>query len=152
MMQSFDVLNETLFNFNVPGGVTWSVSFEPFPPVISSFAESKGGNSLGTQPSDGNAYIVLISALWPNSTYNAAVEATARLAGSRVDALATSKSMLMRFRYFNYADPLQQPLQSYGSVSYERLCQASEQYDPAAVFQRLVPGGFKLGNRSRHRN
>jgi hypothetical protein len=150
MSQSFNILNETLFSFNVPGGVTWSISFEPFPTIISTFAASKGGNSLGTSPSDGNAYIVLISALWPNSSSNAAVEATARLAGSRMDALAASTGMLKRFRYFNYADPLQQPLQSYGPDSYQRLCQASKQYDSMGVVQRLVPGGFKLGNCSCH--
>ncbi|OAP59211.1 hypothetical protein AYL99_06509 [Fonsecaea erecta] len=144
MSQSFDILNTSLYNFTVPGGVVWSVAFEPFPTIISSYAATKGGNSLGTSPADGNGYILLISALWPNSSANSLVYQTARSAGAQIDALAAVRGQLHRFQYLNYADPTQSPLQSYGAANVARLKQASRQYDPDGVFQTFVPGGFKL--------
>jgi hypothetical protein len=52
----FDRLNESLWDFNVDGGIFWSVAFEPLPTVITKYGDLKGGNSLGTEPKDGNAF------------------------------------------------------------------------------------------------
>lgn len=46
--------------------------------------------------------------------------------------------------YLNYADKSQNPLRSYGSENLRKLRRVAEKYDPTAVFQRQVPGGFKL--------
>lgn len=48
------------------------------------------------------------------------------------------------FQYLNYAAPFQDPLASYGVKNLQRLREVSKKYDPDQVFQRLVPGGFKL--------
>ncbi|KIY00016.1 uncharacterized protein Z520_04654 [Fonsecaea multimorphosa CBS 102226] len=144
MSQTFDTLNTSFYNFTVPGGVVWSIAFEPLPTIISSYASAKGGNSLGTSPADGNAYILLISALWPNRSSNSVVEQTARSVGAQIDALAAGQGMLHRFRYLNYADPSQSPLRSFGPQNFARLTRASRAYDPQGVFQNNVPGGFKL--------
>jgi len=48
-----DILNATAKTISPPGGVIWSVAFEPFPAIISSYAAAKGGDSLGTSPNDG---------------------------------------------------------------------------------------------------
>lgn len=52
----FDISNETFYSSNtqVPGGVLWSFAFEPLPTQVTKFGQSKGGNSLGTTPADGN--------------------------------------------------------------------------------------------------
>ena len=88
--------------------------------------------------------VVLVSALWPNSTSNTAVQSAALDVGQRIDALASSQNRLRRFRYLNYAHPGQNPLRSYGADNFAELVEASRQYDPKGVFQKLVPGGFKL--------
>ena len=44
----------------------------------------------------------------------------------------------------NHADTTQDPIASYGTVSQAKLIALSKKYDPHGVFQRLVPGGFKL--------
>ena len=56
MSQMFDTMNETLYDFNVPQGVAWSIAFEPLPTAITKYGDEKGGNSLGTSPADGNAF------------------------------------------------------------------------------------------------
>jgi hypothetical protein len=48
------------------------------------------------------------------------------------------------FIYLNYASDKQNPLRSYGAENLRMLREVARKYDPQAVFQTLVPGGFKL--------
>jgi hypothetical protein len=54
--EMFQVLNETISVFDIPGGIEWSVAFEPMPTAITRLGELKGGNVLGIEPEDGNAF------------------------------------------------------------------------------------------------
>lgn len=144
MSQMFTILNDTLYGFNPPGGVVWSIAFEPLPTVIAAKSTQKGDNSMGLSPKDGNAFVMLLSPLWPVSSSNDAVETVAREAGAKVNALAQSQNMLHRWQYLNYADPSQAPIKSYGAQNVADLFKVSKKYDPSGVFQKQVPGGFKL--------
>ena len=64
--------------------------------------------------------------------------------GSKINALAQSMGLLHEFEYLNYADSSQNPIASYGADNVRRLRAMSRKYDPHGVFQRQVPGGFKL--------
>lgn len=46
--------------------------------------------------------------------------------------------------YLDYADQSQNPLRSYGSSNLQKIRNVAKKYDATGVFQRLVPGGFKL--------
>jgi hypothetical protein len=48
------------------------------------------------------------------------------------------------YLYLDYADVTQDPLASYGAENVEKMKAAAKKYDPSGVFQRLVPGGFKI--------
>ena len=48
------------------------------------------------------------------------------------------------FLYMNYAYPTQDVINSYGRENVNFLRRVSRMYDPAQVFQRLVPGGYKM--------
>ena len=52
----------------IPGGVLWSLAFEPLPTQITKYGALKGGNSLGTTPADGNGVgkFALTPSLSPN--------------------------------------------------------------------------------------
>ncbi|KAH6704289.1 FAD binding domain protein [Leptodontidium sp. MPI-SDFR-AT-0119] len=140
----FDSLNETLYDFNIDKGISWSIAFEPVPTVITQYGDLKGGNSLGTSPKDGNAFVMLVAALWSNSTANDLVEKKAATVIDNVAEIAKTMGLLHRFQYLNYADPSQDPIGSYGPENVENLRETSRKYDPKGVFQRQVPGGFKL--------
>src|ERR1700710_444178 len=56
MSEIFVELNDTISSFDIPGGITWSIAFEPLPTVITKYGKLDGGNSLGTQPEDGNSF------------------------------------------------------------------------------------------------
>ena len=56
---------------------------------------------------------------------------------------------LKGFQYLNYAFEDQDPLGGYGGRALGRIRKAAGKYDPGRVFQRLVPGGWKLGSAGR---
>ena len=138
----FDTVNKTVFDFNVPEGVLWDLAFEPLPTVF--LAPGAGKNSLGTSPKDGNGMILLITALWPDSKSDDAVHSKGEQILAAVDAEAKKMGMLKRFVYANYADYTQHPINSYGEKSVKFLEKTAKTYDPKGVFQKKVPGGFKL--------
>lgn len=58
--------------------------------------------------------------------------------------LAKESGGFREFVYLNYALQAQDPIASYGTANVQRLESIAAVYDPSQVFQRLVPGGFKL--------
>jgi hypothetical protein len=48
------------------------------------------------------------------------------------------------YLYLNYADITQDPLAGYGAVNVKKMKAAAKKYDPFGVWQKLVPGGFKI--------
>lgn len=64
----------------------------------------------------------------------------------QVDAVARKLGTSEEFLYLNFAGGFQNPLQSYGSASLAFMRGVAAKYDPTGVFQKLVPGGFKLDN------
>ena len=64
-----------------------------------------------------------------------------------ISRYARSVGGLKDFIYLNYADRNQDPLGGYGPANVAKLKAASKKYDPGQVFQKLVPGGFKLNGK-----
>lgn len=139
----FDSINATLYDFDIPGGILWDIAFEPLPTVFT--APGAGKNALGTSPEDGNRVVMLLSALWPDSGSNEKVHIKAAQVARRVNKVAKEMGLLKGVVYTNYADASQRPLKSYGKENGEFLRKVARKYDPEGVFQRKVPGGFKLG-------
>jgi hypothetical protein len=46
--------------------------------------------------------------------------------------------------YLNYADKDQDPLTGYGADQVAFMKDVASKYDPNGVYQRLLPGGFKI--------
>lgn len=158
MQKMLDTLNNTIYSFNPEGGVTWSIALEPL--VAAMLPDSGDRDILGLeracpgfstytfhkdnrQECSNLATVVLISALWPNSTANSEVEGKARSVLSAWEADAQSKGLLQDFQYLNYAAPHQRSLHSYGKDKLDFLKLTSEKYDSARILQKNV-GGFKL--------
>ncbi|KAJ8133562.1 hypothetical protein O1611_g56 [Lasiodiplodia mahajangana] len=143
LIDLFNVANDTVNAMQVPGDVTWSLTFEPFPTVLTQRAEGK--NVLGTSKSDGNGVILLAGASWSDPNSTAFAQAMGPKVVKAMDETAAKSGGLHRFKYLNYADPNQDVLGSYGDDNLGFLRATSRKYDPQGVFQKKVPGGFKLG-------
>ena len=81
---------------------------------------------------------------WDNATDDAAVNAATRTLLAQSIAYAKRHALASRFLYLNYALQSQDPIAGYGTESVAHLRNMSRKYDPGRVFQKLVPGGFKL--------
>ena len=128
----------------IPGILNWGWASEPLPTIFTQYGAKNGGNSLGTSPADGNAMVLLLSPTWNASSSNALVYRTMARMMAEADQAARQMGLLHEFQYLNYAGLGQNPPASYGAANLAALRATSRKYDPAGVFQRLVPGGFKL--------
>ena len=62
----------------------------------------------------------------------------------KANEAARDMGLLHEFVYLNYANQVQDPISIYGRENVASLRAAGRMYDPQGVFQRQVPGGFKL--------
>lgn len=63
---------------------------------------------------------------------------------ARVKQAAKSLNGDIDLVYLNYADATQDPIGSYGSANVQFIRDVAARYDPLGVFQRRIPGGFKI--------
>ncbi|KAI1318235.1 FAD-binding domain-containing protein [Xylariaceae sp. FL0255] len=144
MMETFQIWDDTFSPVEATGGVTWFCHFEAVPKIMTSYAEKTGGNVLGVSPQNGNGVVILISAFWTDPAAVETVEAAGKTALAKVQSAAKAKGLGWDLQYSNYADASQDVIKSYGAENVGFLKQVSKKYDPNQIFQKKVPGGFKL--------
>ncbi|KFZ11828.1 hypothetical protein V501_04569 [Pseudogymnoascus sp. VKM F-4519 (FW-2642)] len=125
-------------------GLVWSLSLQPLPTQITKWGDIKGGNSLGLHESSGNLVLALMSASWPNPSDEKAVTEAIIDTLAKANAFAQKKGTFNEYEYLNYAHKTQTPITGYGAKNVAKLKAVSHKYDPLQVFQKRVPGGFKL--------
>ena len=125
-------------------GIVWSLTFQPIVPAISSKSAPLGGNSQGLSPSDGPLVNALLTASWSLAGDDALVNSVAGGFIDGINARARNAGVYNNFVYLNYANKTQSPIDGYGAVNKAQLQAVSKKYDPQGIFQKGVPGGFKL--------
>lgn len=108
-----------------------------------SFAAS-GGNVLGLEDADEDLVIVLATTTWQSSGSDELVNQVMKDFIDEAQVMAKKAKVNSRYIYTNYAAGWQDPMKGYGEKSLEFLKEVSRIYDPGQVFQKQVPGGFKL--------
>ena len=141
---AYQAWNTSIASVQSVPGITWSLSLEPIPTAISSKSAPAGGNLLGIDPADGALIIALLTGMWENTVDDTTVVDTAKTMFDAIDAKAKASGNYNDFQYLNYAAAWQDPIDGYGAVNKAKLQAASRKYDPLGVFQKGVPGGFKL--------
>lgn len=101
-------------------------------------------NSLGLSPADHRLVVCLLSVAYPNESDDVIVTETAKSLFAKIAEAATKRGVGRPFIYLNYAAPWQDPIGSYGAKNKAALQAASQRLDPEGLFQKGVPGGFKL--------
>ncbi|KAM0807321.1 putative Oxidoreductase FAD-binding protein [Seiridium cardinale] len=145
MMASIYQISQTVVKpLTAISAIKWSLSFQPVPTVLLSKAASTGGNSLGLDASDGNLFNVLLTASWDDAADDALISTQAKALFDQAEVEAKDLDVAHPYLYLNYAAPWQDPMSGYGAESKANLQTVSKKYDPAGVFQKNVPGGFKL--------
>ncbi|KAL6710324.1 hypothetical protein ACN47E_009270 [Coniothyrium glycines] len=61
-----------------------------------------------------------------------------------IEDVARKEGVLHKYKYLNFAASFQDPFAGYGADEVKALKKVARKYDPRGVFQKQVPGGFKL--------
>ncbi|KAL8718432.1 MAG: hypothetical protein Q9225_004431 [Loekoesia sp. 1 TL-2023] len=142
----YNAFNSSVTSIAQVPGIVWSLTLEPLPKAFLQASSSQGGNMLGLPRNPrGNAVILCDSSFtWINDNDTAVV----RGAGLKLlsDIIQSSKQLGTYINWIdlNHADFSQDPISSYGSITKAFLQSVSREYDPNQVFQKAVPGGFKV--------
>jgi len=122
--------------------------FQPLPSIIGKRGIKKGGNIFGVDKLKDNA-IVLLGSLAVNGVDQEAMGRKKMLKWKdAVEKYSRSIGAFVDYRYMNYADSSQDVLASYGKENVQKMFEVSRRYDPEGIFQKRVPGGFKIRPRS----
>ncbi|KAF2281160.1 FAD-binding domain-containing protein [Westerdykella ornata] len=106
---------------------------------------SNGTNSLGLDPKITDYVMATVTAVYTNERRNGRkVRLAIRNMVDGQEKMLRKKGIYLPFKYVNYADESQEAIASYGDEVVGRLRRVSRKFDVGQVFQRRVPGGFKL--------
>lgn len=81
---------------------------------------------------------------WKNKSDDEKVFQVMNLTLQKIKDDARAKNQTVKYEFMNYASSFQDPIDSYGAENKLKLQDASKKYDPEGLFQKAVPGGFKL--------
>lgn len=143
----FDIANETLQSIQHVPGLRYALAYQPVLTSMMSHSLRSGGNALGLDSTDGNLILAFLSISWTDRADDKLVATQAKRFVRQVESVTQGVKMLHRWKYLNYAARWQDPIAGYGRSNKRRLGAISRQYDPDGVFQRQMPGGFKLFDR-----
>lgn len=105
---------------------------------------TNGTNSLGQPAGETDRVIGLVTIAFDNAAdEEPALRGLRGIVQDQLDILQRA-GLHLPFQYLNYADKSQDPFGGYGEEMRTRLRAVSRKYDPAGMFQKRVPGGFKL--------
>lgn len=137
-----DALFAPLFKDSAVPGLVLSVVLQPL--TASMLTAGCDKNSLGLCPSDGNLVLLDLTVQWSYANNDTLVNTASQRLIEEASSSALARGILHQYIYLNYALENQDPIASYGEQNLVELRSVSKKFDPGQVFQRLVPGGFKL--------
>jgi hypothetical protein len=142
--EDFALWNTTLEQVSGVENLQWAWTHQPIPPAISSKSAPQSGNVLGIDPAEGALVLCLLSASWIDPADDDLINTVGKRLIEQVDTASKARGVYHPFKYLNYAAQWQDPIGGYGEANMKKLCAASKKYDPLRIFQKAVPGGFKL--------
>lgn len=144
VLDVFKMWNNSATSIIAVPGLDYTFLHQHILPTFTSKSEELGGNSLGLTPSQEPLIMTLLSLTWENASDDAIVMTAAQLLMDEIEAAAKAKGVYNLFKYLNYADGGQDVIEGYGPENKAHLQATSRAYDPQGLFQKAVPGGFKL--------
>lgn len=122
------------------------ITFQAMPKLLFEHSVEKGGNIIGMEREDGNAILFQMQ----HMVRSAGAEREARdqlvIMRQELKDYYISEGIDVEWEYLGYADGTQDPLSTYGPENIQLLRDVAAKYDPEQVFQKRVPGGFKISN------
>ncbi len=135
---------ETLALIKDIEGFIFSFGFHPLTKALLRNSEKAGGNAMAIPSSDGPLFVLLINPIWTLPEDDKRVFSEVGHFVAELRRLAAEKGLLHRYIFTNYGYQKDDIIAGYGEDSVAQLRETSKKYDPEGIFQKSVPGGFKL--------
>ncbi|KAL8994667.1 MAG: hypothetical protein Q9169_005420 [Polycauliona sp. 2 TL-2023] len=119
---------------------------QPLPRLFAELGIERGGNVLGLDQNLDDNILFQLDLAWNGTQFDDKARSLANKVMGDLETYLRSVNALKGFQYINYAFEDQDPLGGYGPAALGKIRAASAKYDVGQVFQKLVPGGFKLAD------
>jgi hypothetical protein len=143
MAQVYTLVDEAAQDLFLALGLALTMAFQPMPHVL--YSKDADKNVLGLGRFEDDLVNLLFTVIWPNPLDNQRVYDRMRVLENDLIALAKEMEIYNEWVYLNYASQWQDPIARYGASEVAFMKSVSKEYDPQGIFQKAVPGGFKLG-------
>lgn len=144
--QVYNISQKLLQPIKNAKGLNWITMFQPIPYVITEQSIKRGGNVMGLDREKGNQVLFLFFVQWTDTADDKAIYAAADGLMEQVTELTRRAGKDNEWIYLNYALQNQDVLGGYGRENVEKIRSVAQKYDPDGVFQKLVPGGYKIAD------
>lgn len=121
-------------------GITCAFTLQAYPVSLL----RKCDNSLGLNDSNGPLMSILLLNMWKNKEDDEVILQTFKKALEDIDEEGSKRGTAVPFKYMNYAYSFQNPIATYGEEAEKKLREVSKKFDSDGLFQKGVPGGFKV--------
>lgn len=106
-----------------------------------------GGNPLGFDPETKGTYMAWAEVVeWNGTQYDEQVHDWVKNTTWTIANATQEAGIWDPFLYMGDSTYFQDIYDGYGQENKQRLLDISRKYDPKRVFQKLLPGGYKIGN------
>jgi hypothetical protein len=105
---------------------------------------ARGGNVLGMERYSDNFIMYQSYLSWSEAKDDELFIRSGRSLTEGIRRFAERKGTAVDYLYLNYADKDQDPLSGYGIDKVQFMKAVAQKYDPFGVYQKLLPGGFKI--------
>lgn len=119
-----------------------ALGLQPISSSVVRAGSARGGNALGLQ--NANQTWFVLDAGWWDASGDEKVHVATRKIRDNIEREAIKEGEHVEYLFMNDASYDQDVIRHYGPESVRRLREVQRKYDPGLVFQRLVPGGWKL--------
>ncbi|CBF86739.1 hypothetical protein AN2387.2 [Aspergillus nidulans FGSC A4] len=122
---------------------TIQLDWQPIGKLWLDASAKAGGNPLGLDAS--KVYLAYAEVVeWTDSQYDEVVMQWVEETTNAINAATKKAGLYDPFNYIGDAAGFQEIFPGYGAENHRRLAKIAQKYDPHAVFQSLMPGGFKV--------
>ncbi|KJZ76358.1 hypothetical protein HIM_04087 [Hirsutella minnesotensis 3608] len=143
LMQAFyDRWQDTVSALKDAEGFIFSLGFHPLTKALLVNSQKAGENAMKISPSEGPLLVVLINPCWADRQDDARIFEAVETLVADYRRIASARGLLHRYIFTNYAHSKDKVMEGYGDI--DKLKGVSQKYDPQAIFQKVVPGSFKL--------
>jgi hypothetical protein len=119
-----------------------NLGWQPISAGVAVHGKDNGGNALALS-SEPQSWLSLNTG-WLKEEDDKTAYAASRAVLTRIEKITKRHGSYLEYQFMNDASWDQRVIEHYGAESVAFLRTVHEEYDPRGIFQKLVPGGWKI--------